>query len=357
MLNAELPQSSRWQALTILCPPRASSLTITSASVWPRRADSAGERQSRRSAWLWSPALWQRDVQQLWRIVDQARLNEIYITVPVSPEGQLANDALRNLLQQAQARDIAVWPVIGDPRDVLDSSRAALRTRLESYARFNGSLESGQQLAGVQLDIEPYLLRGFRLDPAHWRERYIETVAFARGVLGPFLNIDLVVPVWWGSHPDFGQAFLDRLAPYRVSLSIMNYRTDVLQLLNGAEDFLAWGDRHQRPVRIGLEAGTLTDETIRRYLPDSGSGELWQIPFASMSLLLLFDSPAANLPGQAYRLADQRSFPARNLSFKGDLQAMYGIADYLRDSFLSRSAFRGISFHGLDEVYGELLND
>jgi hypothetical protein len=353
-LNFGLPLSQDepfWQALTVLCPDYEARLALDNLTVLPAVAGESDLPRTERSAWLWSPRLWLENPEQLWQIVAAEALTELYITIEVDDNGELPFTALAEFMAEAERRQLQVWPVIGDPRDVLETSWPALRNRLLSYGRFNGRQEEGFKLQGVQLDIEPYLLPGFRLDPGHWREQYINTVAFARSVLGPFLNIDLVIPVWWGSHPQYGPGFLDRLAPYRVSLTVMNYRTEPLQLLNGADVFLDWGERHQRPVSIGLEAGSLSDEQLRRYVPDDSGGELWQLPFKSLSLLLLFDGRVSGLQGDAFRFENQRSFPASNLSFEGDLQQMYSVAAYLERHFANRTAFRGFSFHGLDEVY------
>jgi hypothetical protein len=353
-LNFALPSSQGepyWRALTVLCPEHEARLTLDSLTILPAVKGESDLPRTERSAWLWSPRLWQENPGQLWQLVTQEELTELYITIEVDDNGELPFAALAEFMAEAGRQQLKVWPVIGDPRDVLEASWPALRKRLVSYGRFNGRQEEGLKLQGVQLDIEPYLLPGFRLDPAHWREQYLNTVSFARSVLGPFLNIDLVVPVWWGNHPQFGPEFLDRLAPYRVSLTVMNYRTEPLQLLNGAEAFLNWGERHQRPVSIGLEAGSLSDEQLRRYEPDQSGGELWQVPLRSLSLLLLFDGHVSGLQGEAFRFVNQRPFPASNLSFEGDLQHMYTVAAYLKRHFADRTAFRGFSFHGLDEVY------
>lgn len=345
----------QWQALTILCPNTTSRLAIESASILPSAPGQSNTETKVRGAWLWQPALWQQDPQQIWQIARDQSLDEIYITVPVSADGNVPVENLRLFLNEADARQIKVWPVIGDRRDVLEQSWPDLRRRIRAYAAFNASQSGQPLLAGVQLDIEPYLLPGFSLDPAHWRERYLETVAFARAVVGPFLNIDLVVPVWWGSHPQFGEAFLDRLADYHVSLTVMNYRTSVPQLIAGAQPFLAWAETYQRPLRIALEAGGLQDEIQKVFLPSSTGGELWRIDFDVLSALLLFEQQLNGLPGTAYGLTETRDFAAANLSFEGDLERLRTVASYLLDQYSHWPAFQGISLHGLDEVYRNQL--
>lgn len=351
----ELPPSeSPWQALTILCPDSEAHLSLAQISVMPgtsglEPAGDAGE--STRSAWLWSPQLWQNDTDQLWEITTEQDLSEVYLTIPVGEDGRLPVERLDTFLLAAQERGITVWPVIGDRRDVMNANWAALQNRITSYARFNASTETTGKLEGVQLDIEPYLISGFELSPAYWREQYIETIEFARASVGPSVDIDLVVPVWWGSHPDFGEAFLDRLAPYQVSLTIMNYRTDVQQLILGAEPFVAWGQRHDRQVSIGLEAGSIGDEQQHLYRPNEAAGHLWQFQIGEHTVLAMFSEELSALPGTAFERYQEREFSGSNISFRGDLQRINAVAGFLNANFADRASFRGISLHGLDEVY------
>ena len=354
----DLPESDlNWQALTVLCPNSAASLDIKRVAVLASASGVGNAPVDHRSAWLWAPEVWREDEAMIWQIVAEQNLHELYLTIPVE-SGDVKDQApLEKFLASAHARGIQVWPVIGDRRDVFRSNWTALQTRIRSYARFNSEQAPDRQLQGVQLDIEPYLLAGFALDPDYWKERYLDTVAYARASVGPFLNIDLVVPVWWGTHPQFGAEFLARLTPFRVSLTVMNYRTDTLQLLRGAEPFLDWGDNNNRKVSIGLEVGSVVDEEQQLFRPDADAGELWQLTLGEHSVLALFEEKVADLQGLAFTRYLSRPYAGGNISFAGDLDRLNRIARFLSASLSGREAFRGVSLHGLDEVYRESLAD
>lgn len=350
----DLPVSdSPWLALTISCPESEAHLSLDQVAVMPGMATTDNFGQYTRSAWLWSPQLWQRTMDQLWEITSEQDLSEVYLTIPVGEEGSLPVERLERFLLAAQEREIAVWPVIGDRRDVMSANWSALQNRITSYARYNANPETSGRLEGVQLDIEPYLNAGFGLSPAYWREEYIKTIEFARASVGPSVDIDLVIPVWWGSHPDFGESFLDRLAASQVSLTIMNYRTDVQQLVLGAEPFIAWGERHDSRVSIGLEAGSISDEQQHLFRPDEDGGHLWQFQIGEHTVLAMFAEELTALPGTAFERYQEREFTGSNISFMGDLERINAVAGFLTANFAGRSSFRGISLHGLDEVYRE----
>ncbi|WP_052383875.1 hypothetical protein [Litchfieldella xinjiangensis] len=338
---------SGWVGVSLVCPPGRAHLELHDIVLSPEASTPRP-----RSAWVWSPQVWQDAAEDLWALVDRQRLDELFISVPVTLEGDVAErERLTQFITQATTRGVAVWPVIGDPRDVLSSSLPALINRLEAYRSYNASADEHARLAGVQLDIEPYLLPGFATAMAHWRERYIETIQTAHKVLDGQLALDLVMPVWWGDHADWGEALLDPLAMANLSITVMNYRTDPGQLYRGAVPFLEWGRDHGIPIRMALETGTLPDEN-RHTFKQADKGEraaLWLVDDLETPLLVWLNSPERDLPGQPFTLIRREAFPASRLTFGGDQARLNEVADQLSEAWSVWPTFEGIALHGLDE--------
>ncbi|NQV71393.1 MAG: hypothetical protein HQ498_15310 [Pseudohongiella sp.] len=345
---------SPWAALSLLCPSDESVLNLSKVQLLPN----AEPIQSNRSAWLWAPEIWQQNAESIWSLRADEQIDEIYITVPVTSDGQVEDIiALREFVYQAGSRGIQVWPVIGDYRDVLPASLPALLTRVEAYSRYNAEANRESQLAGVQLDIEPYLIPGFNLGGGHWRERYLHTIEAVHAVIAGELLVDLVVPVWWGTHPEWGDKLLDELDLADLSITVMNYRTDEERLREGAQPFLRWGLKYNKSVRIALETGSLGDETQKIYEPVATGGRLWKVSLGSVDVLVLLNEVHQGLPGQSYRLVDERTFSAANLTFAGDQSRLNDTANRLMQDWAGWRSFKGIAIHGLDEVYGMKPND
>lgn len=186
-----------------------------------------------------------------------------------------------------------------------------------------------------------------------WRERYLSTIVAARDFAGDTLPVDLVIPVWWGTHPEWGDLLLDRLIDLDISLTIMNYRTDYDRLLAGAVPYLNWGNQHQVPVRIALETGTLRNETRRVYTSVVDAGELWSIRIGSSSVLVLFNAIQQGLSGKAYSLQQELEFSASNLTFAGDQPGLKEMSNRLMEELGDWSSFAGMALHGLEEVYAK----
>ena len=337
----EVPASSQpWRALSVICPPEGARINIAALALRPTLPQRAG--------WVWSPAMWSDTPERIWTLQERHRLTTVFITVPTEGAQVRNEPLLRDFLARASERGLRVWTVIGDPADVLPAQQAALVQRLQAYRAYNRDAPPDAALAGVQLDIEPYLLPGYRLDPAAWRDRYLQLAALARQTLGDGWPLDLVVPVWWGSDPHWGPSALDRLAPLGVSLTIMNYRTDLQAVRRGAQPFLAWGARQGRKVTMALEYGPIPDEVRRHYQPSADGGELWLLPVGPHFALVLLNDARAGLPGQSFRFTHQRAFAGDNISFAGRPEALAAAVEALSPDWWPWPSFAGVALHGLD---------
>jgi hypothetical protein len=353
-----LPDNSApWTALTLNCPQAAASLKVDSIALRPRPL-TGPDAVTPRSAWVWNPNSWLLNPGFFWTLHRLEAIDAFYVTVPVNEAGEVVDaQSLRAFIRDASARGISIWAVIGDRHDVLPESLPPLQARISAYRRYNDRVEAVEQLAGIQLDIEPYLLPGYHLATDHWRERYLQTIAVAHQTIGDTLAMDLVMPVWWGTHPDWGSKLLDELDLPRISLTIMNYRTDYEQLVQGMTPFLNWGILQQQPVRVALETGSLADETQRLYSANPEAGELWVMQTGAVPVLVLFAESQQGLPGHAFSLREERVFSAGVLTFAGDQPRLHNVARRLAEELRSWSSFQGIALHGLDEIYADRPND
>lgn len=354
-----LPDNEQpWTSVTIICPAEQGesellSLAISTAQGRQQREqlDAANSRSPRRGAWLWSPQLWQESPEVIWQAQSQQQLTEIYISIPVDQAGQVADrQSLTRFLAEAHDRELQVRVVIGDPRDVLPASLPALEARILAFLSYNRQAPESAQLRGVQLDIEPYLLRGFGRAQPYWRERYLSVVRHVHAMLDGRMSLDLVVPAWWGTHQAWGEQFLSGLPVDNLRLSIMNYHTAAERLRANAAPFLGWGQQASVPVVIGLETGYLPDETHRRYIDHDQQGELWLIPVGDELVYVLFDTPQTGLPGQAFAYAFDYLVPAADFTFAGDVARLNAVVNELSREWRRSAAFAGIAIHGLDDA-------
>jgi hypothetical protein len=76
-----------------------------------------------------------------------------------------APDLLASFVRQAGARGIRVRSVDGDPHMVLTDEVPNMVKRVQAYAAYNAQVAPEARLAGIQFDVEPYLLPDAVLPP------------------------------------------------------------------------------------------------------------------------------------------------------------------------------------------------
>jgi len=288
----------RVTAWTIVCPRQAARLTLRTLRLGRRAA-----KRLFRATWIWQARRWRETPAALLAGARNAGLDRLFVTVPLTENARRVArpDALAHFIAAAAARGIQVWAVLGAPGAVLPAEWPTFVRAARAYRAYNRRVPIVSRSAGVQYDIEPYLNRGYALNPAAWLAAYVKTLKELRGA-GEDMPLDAVVPFWWGRQRLGGAALLDQLAPWVDHLTVMDYRTDPAQIRRFAEPFLAWGQRAGRPVRIALEAGPVADESALAFRP-SASGALWRVTVGGRPVLILLDLPQHNPAGVAYRCA------------------------------------------------------
>lgn len=303
-----------------------------------------------RSAWIWAPHVWRADTERIWKLAKTENLKELFVTVPVTNGVVEHSDELASFIRAAHRRGVAVWAVVGDPHDVLPEARAPLLARVNAYAVYNAGAPRREKLAGVQLDIEPYLLPGFALAPDYWREQYLNMFRAVHESVNERLPLDLVVPVWWGSHPAWGGVFMQGIARPGVSVTVMNYRTNPEALRAGALPFLEAGEDFRFNVRMAVETGPLTDETRRTYrtAEPGETAALWLTEVGSTPILILLAEPRSVFKGQGYAFSHETIAAARNLTFGPHRARREEVIRVLEKEWTGWKNFAGLAIHGLD---------
>ncbi len=337
-------EAATWRSWVVECPMSAAQLDIDSLRLEPLPAVQPAPR---RALWVWQPETWQRHSAGLLDLLATNAANTVFISVPVL-ENQLAvaePDALMRFVARATVKGIRVWVVAGDPRAVLPHEQARYAARARAYATYNRDVPAGARLAGIQLDIEPYLNSGYTADIEGWLSAYLSTLSTVRDHAQ--MPLDIAVPFWWGRQRYRNGTLLDHLAPIIDVVTVMNYRTDHRQLLEFAEPFLAWGTRAQRQVRIGLESGPIPDESMLVFRPRE-DGELWLVPHGKHALVLMLDRPRKNPAGHAFSYSHTTRWTGSNITFRDHVATLRELLPLLEKTWRAWPSFSGIALHGLD---------
>jgi len=326
-----------WRSFSIACPRQAAELDLSELTLVPQSASPAV-----RSAWVWDSRQWAERADDVIARAQERGVRALFISVPVSGDAILDPRPLSAFVRRAKSAGIAVWSVDGDPRMVLPAEHAKTVARVRAYAAYNASVEADARLAGMQFDIEHYLLPGYELSAQGLDRHYIALArALRRAAHG--MPLEFVVPFWWAEKAEL----MEGLSSAASGLTVMNYRTDPAQIRRFAVPFLDWGTAHGKSVRIALEAGPVEAEQQRRYVR-AVEGELWLVSVEQVPVLVLLKEPRRNPHGPAFRLESTSIFDGSATSFHRDPARLVELLPGLEHLFSAWPSFGGIALHELN---------
>jgi hypothetical protein len=221
---------------------------------------------------------------------------------------------------------IEIYALDGSPSDI---------DHFEALARKFSKLPL-HSIKGIQLDVEPYLMKEYRLDPHEVLERYLKLLGqIKRWCHVHDLRFSVTVPFWFGTLKSRGEAIFPKILQEVDEVVLMSYRSDPKEVLRISADALRWGEWMQKRVDIGVELKPLDDE----------EHIIYQVEASNPCI-------AANIFHQkCWQLKQIRRYTlsGSSLSFYGNPK---GLAALLRTP-IPYSSFGGFVFH--DESMLELL--
>ena len=337
-------QADQIESFTFSCPQQAARFELTSLQIKPKARPAA---PMPRASWIWQAEKWMESPESLLDRYSKAGIGTLFVTVPVNTQQQTVQQpqTLEAFVRAATQRGIKIWPVVGDPGMVMESERALLASYPAAYARYNANVPADARLGGIQFDIEPYLNPGYALDPSAWFEAYLATLQQLKQASA--LPIEVDVPFWWAGQQTAKGPLMERLATVVDGVTVMNYRTDPVQIRSLAQPFLDWGTQHRRTVRIALESGPIGDEMQRHYVP-ADSGDLALVTVGSNLVLLELDQMQSVPPSSTARMfqfTHATPVPGSSTTFAGRRDALLGLLPELETSWSAWPSFAGMALH------------
>ena len=331
---------SSWRQFTLVCPREPAVLTLDELTLLP--AAMTDPLRAPRATWAWSPNEWRERGEDLLIWAMNARIGEVFISVPLGDGRVQDADALGAFVRRAGERGIAVSAVEGDPQMVLPAEQAATVARAAAYAAYNAAAAPEARLKSVQFDVEPYLLPSHVLPREEQDRHYLALAAKLRAATGT-IPLDFVVPYWWHDKA----ALLRELARHADRLTVMDYRTDPDQIYRLAAPFLDWGVEYGKQVRIALEAGPIGAETQRRYqrTAPGAPGDLLLFEVDGHKILLLLKVPAPHPQATTYLQSGARPIDGSATTFHTDKSALERLLPALERTFGAWKSFAGIALH------------
>ena len=239
--------------------------------------DCAPERRERkrthRGAWVWDTRDALREPDAFARRVHGRGYDTVLLQIaePLDRYGPLLK-ALAGVKVNAVALD-------GEPGSAFAPD--ALLQAVESLRRFNATHR--YRFQGLQVDVEPYVLKGFALDETRHFAAYLALLDSLRVRAAGNLAVTAVVPFWYASKRFDGRNLLDAVLESSDGIAVMAYRTTPLQIRELAMPALCLARSRRKPAWIGLERTRLPTE--RHYVVDKARLQPYLIPDGDRLLL------------------------------------------------------------------------
>jgi hypothetical protein len=332
--------------LVISCPPGPASLWLNSAGLEPSLPPSP---ISNTGTWLWYPEEWLTRPRQIeeWAVASQ--LDRIFLQLKID-NGEVADQhALANFVTQLGKHGISAHAVEGDPAmATAEGLNHALR-RAAAIRRYQLASPPDAALAGLQFDIEPYLLADFALDPAAIWARWAGAIQALSSAWGE--PVSVVVPFWM-LDSEAGAAAMAAVHPVISNLTVMAYRTDTGEITALSEPWLAWGARNDVPVSVALENGTLGVEVHRTFVRAETGNLLLSIEGQTATVSLLSEPAEARQDALAYAFDQETRVNPARISFMNNRDKLAVARAELTRLLVAWPSFDGLMIHALDETDG-----
>jgi len=196
--------------------------------------------------WYWDYRSAIGDPESMVTACRKQHCRRILLQLPDMHDSDHIWTAYAQLFAITKSADIELCALDGAP-DMIDHT-TPLISKLDRLLGLLGN----QNLPGVQLDIEPYLLDGFPEDETIF-DRYLDTIDRVKSALRGRAKLSVVIPFWFSStiHKQRPLAFsvMDRVD----EVAVMSYRTDVDEVMAISDDVLRYGALARVPVWLALE--------------------------------------------------------------------------------------------------------
>lgn len=326
----------QWRALSFSCPNSGGQLDLSTLRLMPNLMHAP-----KRATWIWKTSDWKNQPATVFAHAQKYGISTLYISIEVRDGAIDDAKALAAFVREATLQGLEVWSVDGDPYMVLPSEHPVTISRAKAYVAFNRSVDRTGQLRGMQFDIEPYVMKDYDVAPIEWDRHYL-SLAKELHLAADGLALEMVVPYWWGDK----MTLLDSLAPFVTNLNVMDYRTNPQEIYRFAVPFLDWGSKHNKKVRIALEAGPIKAETRWSYVKVR-QGETWLLAVKEMAVMLHLRQRQWNLRGPSFSLQSSTTSDTTTVTFYGKQEQMNALLPQLEKYFSAWEAFSGIALHEL----------
>jgi len=203
--------------------------------------------------WVWDYRAAITDPHAMIKACQNAGCSRLLIQIPAMSEDETLWASYAALFPFAKAGHIDAFALDGYPEAIREPEVLAAKVKRLL------ALVHRDAIAGVQVDIEPYLLPGFFADASGPRQ-YLETIDHLKKAIAERTRLSVVMPFWFTSPTVQGRPIAYAVIDRVDEVAIMSYRTEIDEIQAIADDTLRYGTLARVPVWLAVETTPLPVE-------------------------------------------------------------------------------------------------
>ncbi|WP_026695863.1 hypothetical protein [Peribacillus kribbensis] len=210
------------------------------------------------ATWLWNPWVLVDDEAGTLEFLEKKNVNKVYLQI----DREIPDAVYQSFIEKASANGINIYALDGGPGWVAPSGYTSLDQLMNWVKMYQNSSSPAQRIAGVHLDVEPYLYSGWSTNQAATIKNYqslFSKASSSTSALGLPLEAD--IPFWFDEityKNTYGKGNLaEWIIAHTDSVTIMAYRDTAPSIIQLAENEVALAEKYKKPLVIGVE----TDQT------------------------------------------------------------------------------------------------
>ena len=174
--------------------------------------------------WVWDYRAAIMDPHAMIKACQNAGCSRLLIQIPAISEDETLWASYATLFPFAKARHIDAFALDGYPEAIQEPGVLAAKVKRLL------ALVHGDVIAGVQVDIEPYLVPGF-FDDESGPRRYLGTINYLKEAIAGRTRLSVVIPFWFTSRTVQGRPIAYSVIDRADEVAIMSYRTEIDEIL------------------------------------------------------------------------------------------------------------------------------
>lgn len=222
-----------------------------------------------KATWLWDASIIRNESDEILDFSKRERVTTIFLQI----QEKVEMEEYRRFIRSAHKANISVHALGGEPDWAYADHREEGEELLSWLDEYNKASDPEEQFQGIQLDVEPYILKRWEREQEKVVEEWSGNMeSWLEEARRQKLNISVAVPFWLDSIPGPGDSnsFSYWILERSDSVAVMSYRDDGEKMYELSKEELEQADELGKSVWIGME---LTDTEEGEHLTFHGKSE------------------------------------------------------------------------------------